>query len=190
MVDHDGSGPTLRRPPSPRKKRALSNKRHAPASKLPARSLSILVARPSSATTVGDTWLLLPSSSRPSTRPQGRSSPKFSDASPADVDEAVHRARRAFEAGGPWRSLLPAARARLLWSIGDLIDRHADELAELETRDQGQPIGIARHVSVAAAAEHFRYYAGWVTKIAGIRTRCRSPARSTTRCASRSVFAG
>ena len=51
--------------------------------------------------------------------------------------------------------------------IGDLIEEHADELAELETRDQGQPIGIAREVSVAAAAEHFRYYAGWVTKIAG-----------------------
>jgi len=88
-------------------------------------------------------------------------------ASPADVDEAVDRARRAFEPGGPWRSLLPAERARLLWSIGDLIDRHGDELAELETRDQGQPIGISRQVSVAAAAEHFRYYAGWVTKIAG-----------------------
>ena len=55
----------------------------------------------------------------------------------------------------------------MLWGIGDLIDRYADELAELETRDQGQPIGISRHVSVAAAAEHFRYYAGWVTKIAG-----------------------
>lgn len=88
-------------------------------------------------------------------------------ASPADIDEAVDRARRAFEPAGSWRSLLPAERARLLWSIGDLIDRHADELAELETRDQGQPIGISRHVSVAAAAEHFRYYAGWVTKIAG-----------------------
>ena len=88
-------------------------------------------------------------------------------ASPADVDEAVGRARRAFEPGAPWRSLLPAERARVLWGIGDLIDRHADELAELETRDQGQPIGISRHVSVAAAAEHFRYYAGWVTKIAG-----------------------
>jgi aldehyde dehydrogenase (NAD+) len=89
------------------------------------------------------------------------------EASPADVDEAVDRAREAFGSGGTWRSLLPAQRARLLWSIGDLIEEHADELAELETRDQGQPIGIAREVSVAAAAEHFRYYAGWVTKIAG-----------------------
>ena len=89
------------------------------------------------------------------------------DASAADVDAAVARAREAFRPGGAWRSLAPAARAQLIWRIGELIDRNADELAELETRDQGQPIGISRNVSVAAAAEHFRYYAGWVTKIAG-----------------------
>ncbi len=89
------------------------------------------------------------------------------DASPADVDEAVQRAREAHRPDGEWRSLAPAARARLLWAVADLIDRHADELAELETRDQGQPIGISRNVSIPAAAEHFRYYAGWVTKIAG-----------------------
>ena len=89
------------------------------------------------------------------------------DASPAEVDEAVQRAREAHRPDGEWRSLAPAARARLLWTVADLIDRHADELAELETRDQGQPIGISRNVSIPAAAEHFRYYAGWVTKIAG-----------------------
>src|SRR3954452_25406229 len=89
------------------------------------------------------------------------------DASAAEVDAAVARAREAFDPRGPWRTLAPAGRARLLWRIGDLIDEHGDELAELETRDQGQPLGISRNVSVAAAAEHFRYYAGWVTKIAG-----------------------
>ena len=89
------------------------------------------------------------------------------EASAADVTAAVDRARGAFRPGGPWRSLVPAQRAQLLWRVGELIDQQADELAELETRDQGQPIGIARHISVAAAAEHFRYYAGWVTKIAG-----------------------
>ena len=89
------------------------------------------------------------------------------DANAADVDAAVGRAREAYAPSGPWRALAPAARARSLWAVADLIDRHAGELAELETRDQGQPIGIARNVSVAAAAEHFRYYAGWVTKIAG-----------------------
>jgi acyl-CoA reductase-like NAD-dependent aldehyde dehydrogenase len=89
------------------------------------------------------------------------------EASTADVDDAVERARAAFAPGSEWRMLLPAQRARLLWRIGDLIEQHGEELAVLESRDQGQPIGVARQVSVAAAAEHFRYYAGWVTKIAG-----------------------
>lgn len=85
----------------------------------------------------------------------------------ADVDRAVDRARDALARRGPWAAASPAERARLLWRVADQIERHADELAELETRDQGQPIGVARQVSVAAAAEHFRYYAGWVTKLAG-----------------------
>ena len=89
------------------------------------------------------------------------------EASEADLNAAVDAAREAFRPDGSWRSMPPAQRAQILWRVGDLIDQHADELAELETRDQGQPIGIARQVSVAASAEHFRYYAGWVTKLAG-----------------------
>ncbi|XUL93936.1 aldehyde dehydrogenase family protein [Streptomyces galilaeus] len=89
-----------------------------------------------------------------------------SDAGAADVDAAVRGARAALDSP-EWAGLAPAQRARILWRIGDLIDEHADELAELETRDQGQPLGVSRSVSVAGAAEHFRYYAGWVTKIYG-----------------------
>jgi len=89
------------------------------------------------------------------------------EASSAEIDAAVEAAREAFRPDGPWRSMPPAQRAQIVWRIGELIDEHGDELAELETRDQGQPIGIARQVSVGAAAEHFRYYAGWVTKLAG-----------------------
>jgi acyl-CoA reductase-like NAD-dependent aldehyde dehydrogenase len=89
------------------------------------------------------------------------------ESSPADVDAAVDRAQEAFAPGSPWRSLSPAQRAATLWRIAELIDANADELAELETRDQGQPYAIARNVSIPAAAEHFRYYAGWVTKIEG-----------------------
>ncbi|RBQ15874.1 betaine-aldehyde dehydrogenase [Spongiactinospora rosea] len=88
----------------------------------------------------------------------------FADAS--DVDAAVAAARRAFE-DRQWRSMPPAGRARLLFGLADLIEAHAEELAVLETRDQGQPVGVSRAVSVAGAAEHFRYYAGWVTKIEG-----------------------
>jgi aldehyde dehydrogenase (NAD+)/betaine-aldehyde dehydrogenase len=84
----------------------------------------------------------------------------------ADVDRAVEAAQAAFESR-EWSGLSPAARARLLWKAGDVIEAHADELAELETHDQGQPLPIARNVSVAGTAEHFRYYAGWCTKMEG-----------------------
>ncbi|WP_158891011.1 aldehyde dehydrogenase family protein [Amycolatopsis anabasis] len=83
-----------------------------------------------------------------------------------EVDAAVAAARRAVRAP-EWTRLAPAARAGLLFRLAALIDEHAEELAALETRDQGQPLGISREVSVAGAAEHFRYYAGWVTKLEG-----------------------
>jgi aldehyde dehydrogenase (NAD+)/betaine-aldehyde dehydrogenase len=91
---------------------------------------------------------------------------EVAEASAEDVDRAVEAAGEAFRSE-EWRGIAPAARARLLWRVADLIEEHADELAELETRDQGQPIGISRMVSVAGAAEHFRYYAGWATKMEG-----------------------
>ncbi|WP_348787057.1 aldehyde dehydrogenase family protein [Leifsonia sp. NPDC080035] len=87
-------------------------------------------------------------------------------ATAADVDAAVAAARAAL-GRADWPGLLPVQRAALLFRLADLIEKHADELAALETRDQGQPIGISRMVSVGGAAEHFRYYAGWVTKIQG-----------------------
>ena len=89
------------------------------------------------------------------------------DATPADVDAAVAAAKRAFSSPD-WAQMLPAARARLLWKIADLIEEHAEELAKLETRDQGQPFGIASQISVPNAIEHFRYYAGWATKLHGL----------------------
>ena len=88
------------------------------------------------------------------------------EAGAADVDDAVQAARAALESPA-WSSMLPAVRARLLWRVADLIEANGDELAELETRDQGQPLAVARAISVPAAAEHFRYYAGWCTKIEG-----------------------
>ncbi|WP_217198476.1 aldehyde dehydrogenase family protein [Streptomyces buecherae] len=88
------------------------------------------------------------------------------EAAEADVDAAVGAARQALT-DPAWARLPAAERAKLLWRVAELIDRDASRLAELETRDQGQPLGVARTVSVAGAAEHFRYYAGWVTKIEG-----------------------
>ncbi|MER6667818.1 aldehyde dehydrogenase family protein [Amycolatopsis japonica] len=87
-------------------------------------------------------------------------------ASAADVDAAVGAARKALH-DPAWAGLLPVQRAALLFKLASLVDEHHEELAALETRDQGQPIGISRQVSVTGAAEHLRYFAGWVTKIQG-----------------------
>jgi aldehyde dehydrogenase (NAD+) len=84
----------------------------------------------------------------------------------ADIDAAVKAARKAFEEG-KWPSMGPHQRARLLFKIADLIDAHAEELAELETLDNGKPLTFAKAFDVPASAETFRYYAGWVTKLYG-----------------------
>lgn len=87
-------------------------------------------------------------------------------ASQLDVDDAVAAARRAL-GHSSWADLLPRERAALLFRLADLVTAHGEELAQLETADQGQSIVVARNVSAAGAAEHFRYFAGWVTKIQG-----------------------
>jgi phenylacetaldehyde dehydrogenase len=84
----------------------------------------------------------------------------------ADVDLAVNAARRAFESG-PWPRMTPSERSRLVWRIGDLISQHADELAELESLDNGKPRAVARVADVPLAADIFQYMAGWCTKIEG-----------------------
>jgi phenylacetaldehyde dehydrogenase len=83
-----------------------------------------------------------------------------------DVDRAVKAARRAFESG-PWSKMTPSERGRLIWKLGDLIDAHVEELAQLETLDNGKPVAIARAADVPLSAELFRYMAGWATKIEG-----------------------
>ena len=81
-----------------------------------------------------------------------------------DVDAAVDRAR---EAQPAWGALDPTARTRLLVRLAELIEREADELAELESRDVGKPIAEARSRDVRFAAQTWLYYAGWPTKILG-----------------------
>ncbi|RKT55823.1 aldehyde dehydrogenase family protein [Saccharothrix australiensis] len=86
------------------------------------------------------------------------------DASASDVDAAVTAAREALPG---WAATPATERAALLWRLADLIEADAEKLAELETRDQGQPLGVARAVTVTGTAEHFRYFAGWATKLDG-----------------------
>ena len=83
-----------------------------------------------------------------------------------DVDRAVRAARAAFE-GGPWRRMTPSERGRALWKLADLIEAHAEEFAQLETLDNGKPITVARAADIPLVVDHFRYYAGWATKVEG-----------------------
>jgi phenylacetaldehyde dehydrogenase len=84
----------------------------------------------------------------------------------ADVDLGVAAARRAFEAGD-WPQMKPVDRERLLHRLADLIEQHADELAELEAIDNGKSVAMARHVDIKHALEVWRYMAGWPTKLEG-----------------------
>jgi phenylacetaldehyde dehydrogenase len=83
-----------------------------------------------------------------------------------DIDRAVAAARRAFEEG-PWRTITPSARGQIIWRLADLLEKHADEFAELEALDNGKPLSVARTADVPLAVDHFRYMAGWATKIEG-----------------------
>lgn len=84
----------------------------------------------------------------------------------ADVDLAVRAARRAMEQGS-YPKMSASERGKLLWRIGELILKHAGELAWLETLDSGKPLSNSRAVDIPLSAEVFQYYAGWATKIHG-----------------------
>jgi len=83
-----------------------------------------------------------------------------------DIDRAVKAARHAFDQG-PWRNMNPSERGRLLWKLADLIEEHGEEFAQIESLDNGKPLTVARAADVALTVDHFRYYAGWATKIVG-----------------------
>ena len=95
-------------------------------------------------------------------------------ANEADVDAAVRAARVAFE-GGPWAQMSQADRGRLLLKIADLIEKSIDELAYLETLDNGKPIFESRYVDMPMVVDVFHYYAGWATKIHGETIPVRGP---------------
>ena len=83
-----------------------------------------------------------------------------------DIDLAVKAARRAFE-NGPWRKMTPSERGRAIWKLADLMEQNLEQFAELETLDNGKPIGVARAADVPLAVDLFRYMAGWATKVEG-----------------------
>ena len=91
---------------------------------------------------------------------------RVADCKRADVDLAVAAARKAFDQG-PWPRMCPSARGKILWKIGDLILENLEELAQLESLNNGKPIAVARGADVPLAADLFHYMAGWATKIEG-----------------------
>src|SRR5437016_12154536 len=91
---------------------------------------------------------------------------KVAEGDKADVDKAVKAARKAFEKG-PWRKLSARERGRLLYKLADLIEKNFDELAALETLDNGKPINDSRTADLPLVLDCYRYYAGWADKIEG-----------------------
>ena len=83
-----------------------------------------------------------------------------------DIDLAVQAARRALE-DGPWSRMSPSERGRIIHRIGDVIMEHADELAELDSLDNGKPKTVALAADVPLAADIFWYMSGWASKIRG-----------------------
>ena len=91
---------------------------------------------------------------------------KVAAADAADVEKAVEAARKAFEQG-PWRKMNASERGRLLYRLADLIEKHGDELARLESLDNGKPFSVAKRVDVAKSIACYRYFAGWADKVQG-----------------------
>jgi aldehyde dehydrogenase (NAD+) len=91
---------------------------------------------------------------------------QIAEADAADVEKAVRAARAAFE-HGPWRKTMASERGILLHRLADLMEKHADELAALESLDNGKPVSVAKAVEVAASVSCNRYFAGWADKVQG-----------------------
>ncbi len=96
----------------------------------------------------------------------GREIAQVAQAGAEDVARAVAAARAAF-AEGPWSSMPAAGRERLMHALADAIEERAEEFAQIESLDNGKPVGLAQYVDVAGAVGHIRYFAGWPSKIEG-----------------------
>jgi len=109
--------------------------------------------KPSARPSAGDIEVINPATGEIlTTVPRGDSS---------DIDQAVVCARRAFE-NPAWRDMKPSARSKMLWRIGELIEKNLDELARLESLNAGKPFKSAKNGDMRPAADIFYYYAGWV----------------------------
>ena len=91
---------------------------------------------------------------------------QVAEADAADVNKAVKAARAAFDHPS-WRKMPVSERGRLLNKLADLIEKHADELARLESMDNGKPYLVAKAADLSLTIACYRYYAGWADKLQG-----------------------
>jgi aldehyde dehydrogenase (NAD+) len=91
---------------------------------------------------------------------------KVAEGDKADVDKAVKAARKAFEKG-PWKKMPARERGRLLYKLADLIEQNKQELAKLESLDNGKPLADAMNADLPLVIDCYRYYAGWADKTEG-----------------------
>lgn len=94
----------------------------------------------------------------------GQETGRIAQAGAADVDQAVAAAAAALPA---WRATVPVQRAQILWKIAELIEANIDDLAQLETLDQGKPLFVGRWAEIPGAANQFRFFAGQAMNIEG-----------------------
>ena len=92
---------------------------------------------------------------------------KVAEGDKADIDLAVKAARKAFESG-PWSKMNPSERGRLLHKLADAVEKHKDELAALESLDNGKPVADSLAADLPLTIQCYRYYAGWADKLHGL----------------------
>jgi len=83
-----------------------------------------------------------------------------------DIDLAVQAARKAFD-HGPWPRMSGRERGKILTKFADLIEKHSDELAGLETLDNGKPLAMSKAADLPLTIDHYRYYGGYADKVYG-----------------------
>jgi aldehyde dehydrogenase (NAD+) len=127
------------------------------------------VALPMTKLLIGNEWVNSKSGKTfPTLNPAtGEEICQVAEADGQDVDRAVQAAHSAFQQGSPWRRLSAAERGRLLNKLADLIEEHADELARLESLDNGKPYSVALAADLPLTIACYRYYAGWADKVQG-----------------------
>jgi aldehyde dehydrogenase (NAD+) len=91
---------------------------------------------------------------------------EVAEADAADVDKAVQAARNAFT-NGEWSKMSATRRGELLYKLADLIEQNIDELARLETLDNGKPLSDSLNADLRLVIACYRYYAGWADKVQG-----------------------